>query len=78
MPPVTSQPFSDSGLNLGLFTIPTSFLLQAGTASILLLLIAEKATLDTLQSFGEASEELLRGERLPILNFPDQNELNRS
>jgi hypothetical protein len=78
MPPATSQPSSDSGLNLGLFTIPTSFLLQVGTASILLLLTAEKATLDSLQNFGEASEELLRGERLPILNFPDPNKVDRS
>ncbi len=78
MQPDTTQPSSNAGLNLVLFTIPQFFLLQAGTASILLLLIAEKATTKTLQVFGEASEELFRGDRLPILNFPENNELNRS
>lgn len=74
MSPVTDRPSSDSGLNLGLFTIPQSFLLQVGTASILLLVLASKSTTETLQALGEASEELFRGDRLPILNFPDQNQ----
>jgi hypothetical protein len=78
MPPVSSQTSSDAGLNLVLFTIPQSFLLQVGTASILLLLLAQKATLETLQALGENSEELFRAERLPILNFPDNDELSRS
>jgi len=78
MPSVTAQPSSTAGLNLVLFTIPQSFLLQVGTASILLLLLAEKVTVETLQVFGEASEELFRGERLPILDFPNDDELSRS
>ncbi|MGH8000766.1 MAG: hypothetical protein ACREPR_15390 [Brasilonema sp.] len=65
---------SDSGFNPVFFSIPQSLLLQVGTASILLLLMAEKATGETLQVVGEATEELFRGDRLPILNFPDQNE----
>ncbi|MBR8834728.1 MAG: hypothetical protein DSM106950_11985 [Stigonema ocellatum SAG 48.90 = DSM 106950] len=76
MPTATAQPSSDAGLNLILFTIPQFFLLQLGTASILLLLMAEKSTVGTLQVLGEASEELFRGDRLPILNFPDNKELN--
>jgi hypothetical protein len=78
MPHSSSKQTSDSGLDLVLFTIPQSFLLQVGTASILLLSLAEKATVETLQTIGEASEELFRGDRLPILNFPDQNERNQS
>ena len=78
MSPTTTKHESDAGLNLVLFTIPQSFLLQVGTASILLLLIAEKATVETLQVIGSASEELFRGDRLPILNFPDQNESKKS
>ncbi|ARV61324.1 hypothetical protein BZZ01_24305 [Nostocales cyanobacterium HT-58-2] len=74
MPPITSGPSSDSGLNLGLFTIPQSCLLQIGTASVLLLVLASKTAGDTLQALGEASEELFRGDRLPILDFPEQNE----
>jgi hypothetical protein len=76
MPPASSQPLSDAGVNMVLFTIPRSFLLQVGTASILLLLLAEKATVETLQTIGEASEELFRGDRLPILDFPDHDELS--
>jgi len=78
MPSVSAQPSSAAGLNLVLFTIPQSFLLQVGTASIVLLLLAEKVTVETLHVFGEASEELFRGERLPILDFPDNDELRRS
>ncbi len=78
MPSVTTQPSSAAGLNLVLFTIPQSLLLQVGTASILLLLLAEKVTVETLQVFGEGSEELFRGERLPILDFPNDEELSPS
>ncbi|MBF2064926.1 MAG: hypothetical protein IGS39_10970 [Calothrix sp. C42_A2020_038] len=61
------------GLNLGLFTIPQSILLQVGTVSVLMLVLAQKTTTEALSAIGQASEELLRGERLPILDFPDQN-----
>lgn len=59
-----------SGLDLILFTVPQSLLLQVGTASLMALLLAEKAATQTLQAIGEASEEVFRGERLPVLNFP--------
>ncbi|NDJ20884.1 hypothetical protein GS682_04335 [Nostoc sp. B(2019)] len=78
MPPVNQQPSSNSGLNLVLFSIPQYFLLQIGTASILLLLTTQKTTVRALEAIGEASEELFRGDRLPILNFPDDNELDKS
>ncbi|NMG20988.1 hypothetical protein [Brasilonema bromeliae] len=74
MPPVTPGSSSDSEQNLAFFAIPQSLLLQVGTASILLLQIGEKATTETIQAFGEATEELFRGDRLPILNFPDDHE----
>ncbi len=77
MPPV-NQHSPNPGLNLILFSIPQSFLLQIGTASILLLLTTQKTTVKALEAIGEASEELFRGDRLPILNFPDDNELDKS
>ncbi|MBE9038883.1 hypothetical protein [aff. Roholtiella sp. LEGE 12411] len=77
MPPANQQPSFNSGLNLVLFSIPQSFLLQIGTASILLLLTTQKTTVRALEAVGEASEELFRGDRLPILNFPDDNELDK-
>ncbi|WP_413175575.1 hypothetical protein [Anabaena azotica] len=78
---VTQNPSPTNGLNLALFGIPQSCLLQIGTASMLLLLIAEKATSKGLIALGEASEEVFRGDRLPILHFgdqQDQQELNQS
>ncbi|MEA5576647.1 hypothetical protein [Anabaena sp. UHCC 0451] len=75
---VTQHPSPNPGLNLILFSIPQSCLLQIATASMLLLLVADKATGQALATLGTASEEVFRGDRLPILNFPDQQELNQS
>ncbi|NEU76010.1 hypothetical protein PI95_026515 [Hassallia byssoidea VB512170] len=75
------MPFMDhssNGLNLGLITIPQSLMTQTGTASILLLLLAQKASQSALEAMGQASEEIFRGDRLPILNFPNEDELSRS
>jgi hypothetical protein len=66
------------GLDLLLFSIPQSCLLQIATASMLLLLVADKATGKALAALGEASEEVFRGDRLPILDFPDAQELNQN
>ncbi|MBD2452224.1 hypothetical protein H6G76_35025 [Nostoc sp. FACHB-152] len=78
MPPTTSPSSTNPGLNLFLFSIPQSFLLEIGTASILLLLTSQKATVQALESLGQASEELLRGDRLPILPFPNDELTNKS
>ncbi|BDI15787.1 hypothetical protein ANSO36C_15890 [Nostoc cf. commune SO-36] len=71
------QPSSKPASNLDLFPIPPLFLLQIGTASILLLLITGKTTVRALEAVGEASEELFRGDRLPILDFPDEHDINQ-
>ncbi|QKQ72514.1 hypothetical protein [Nostoc sp. TCL240-02] len=78
MPPANQEPSTNQPSNLDLFTIPQSFLLQIGTASILLLLITGKTTVRALESIGEASEELFRGDRLPILDFPEERENNQT
>lgn len=64
---------SGKELNLGLFSIPQSVILQAGTVSVLTLVLAEKATREALIAVGQASEEIFRGERLPMLDFPTSN-----
>lgn len=66
------------GLDLLLFSIPQSCLQQIATASMLLLLVADKATGKALTALGEASEEVFRGDRLPILDFPEAPELNHN
>lgn len=78
MPPTNQQSSAKPASNLNLFTIPQSFLLQIGTASILLLLITGKTTVRALEAIGEASEELLRGDRLPNLDFPEDRETNQT
>lgn len=78
MPPINSQSSTNPGLNLVLFSIPQSLLLEIGTASILLLLTSQKATVKALESIGQASEELFRGDRLPILPFPNDELTNKS
>lgn len=76
MPPITQNSTPTPGLNFLLFSIPNFLLLQIGTASILMLLTTGKLTLRALESLGGASEELFRGDRLPILPFPEDDELN--
>ncbi|AFY36438.1 hypothetical protein [Calothrix sp. PCC 7507] len=78
MSPVTQTSSSHPELNLFLFSIPQSLLLQIGTASILLLLTTAQATTRAMEAVGQASEELFRGDRLPILNFPDDQESSNS
>ncbi|WP_375506122.1 hypothetical protein [uncultured Nostoc sp.] len=78
MPSAYQQSSTNPASNLDFFNIPQSFLLQIGTASILLLLITGKTTVRALEAIGEASEELLRGDRLPNLDFPEDSETNQT
>ena len=45
--------------------------LSLATFPVLVGLFAVNALAQGLQDVGEASEEIFRGDRLPILNFPD-------
>jgi hypothetical protein len=63
--------FKSGDFNLGLFAIPQSILLQMGTASIIMLVLVQKNATETLNDIGKASEEVFRGDRLPILEFPE-------
>jgi hypothetical protein len=74
----TVNPKANPGIDLFLFTIPQSLMLQVGSASLIMLLLAEKATVATLEAIGQASEEVFRGERLPNLDFPNTENSNRS
>lgn len=78
MSPANHKPSTNPELNLLLFSIPQSLLVQLGTASMLMLLTASKASTIALEAMGQASVELFRGDRLPILDFPEDNEINNS
>lgn len=50
--------------------VPPSLLLSAVMLPVLAGLVGGRLTLKGLQNLGEASEEVFRGERLPLLKFP--------
>lgn len=51
--------------------IPTDLLLSLTVAPVLLGVLSMQAIGSWLESAGIASEEVFRGDRLPILHFPD-------
>ncbi len=68
MPPESMPPESMPGVK-----IPTSLLLSLGTIPVLAVLLGSKAVLQVMREVGEASEEIFRGDRLPILELETQN-----
>ena len=55
---------------------PVSLYLSVATFPVLVGLFAANALAQGLQEMGEASEEIFRGDRLPILNFPESKQLH--
>lgn len=54
--------------------IPSDFVLSLITLPLLGGLLAAKATAEFVSSIGVESEEVFRGSRLPVLNFPHTKE----
>lgn len=50
---------------------PTEFLLSLAVGPLLLGVLATDAIFSWLQTTGINSEEVFRGERLPVLHFPE-------
>jgi hypothetical protein len=48
--------------------------LALATSPFLVGILAARSLNQTLIDIGQASEEILRGDRLPILNFPERQE----
>lgn len=78
MPSPNQNRSETDGLNLIFFTIPQQILLQVGTAPLLLAVVAGKAAAETMQAIGQASEEVFRGDRLPVIKFPVETESESS
>ncbi len=53
---------------------PLSLGLSLATVPLLLGLLVASTLRDSLREIGQASEEIFRGDRLPILNFSPQNQ----
>lgn len=52
--------------------LPTGLLLSLATGPVLVGIVGIKAVSLAVQEFGLWSEELFRGDRLPILNVPPE------
>jgi hypothetical protein len=48
---------------------PTNIFLSLSAAPVLLILIGSKAAAELLTDLGQASEEIFRGDRLPVLKI---------
>ncbi|PSO48733.1 MAG: hypothetical protein BRC33_08935 [Cyanobacteria bacterium SW_9_44_58] len=58
--------------------VPVEVVLSVLTVPVLGGLIGARSLQQSLIDLGEASEELFRGDRLPILHFQQQKELTSS
>lgn len=69
------QPLSQPHPQTTGFLTP-ELLLSLAAGPFLVGLIAQKVLAETLQEVGLLSEEIFRGDRLPILNFPRHSDVN--
>jgi hypothetical protein len=53
---------------------PATLWVSLATVPLLLGILAAHSLAENLKELGQASEEIFRGERLPILNFPEPEE----
>lgn len=52
--------------------IPSDILISVGTVPLLAVLLGGKALSELVQQVGQASEEVFRGDRLPVLHLSSQ------
>lgn len=57
-------------------SVPPELLLSLVTAPVLLALVGSKALTAAVRELGVLSEELFRGDRLPVLHFPSATDPN--
>ena len=73
-PPNSSETTAETTANpselLAQFNISSESPIACMTLPMLLGLVGGKAIAEGLQSLGQASEEIFRGDRLPVLHFP--------
>jgi hypothetical protein len=69
-PPNKKLPETDTANTLKT-GIPTEFFLSLAAGPMLLGVLSAGAVFSWLQAAGVASEEVFRGDRLPVLNFPN-------
>lgn len=55
-------------------TQQSTILLSLATAPLLIAVVTAKALQQNLIELGKTTEEVFRGERLPLLDFPQENQ----
>ncbi|OKH26857.1 hypothetical protein NIES593_02135 [Hydrococcus rivularis NIES-593] len=55
-------------------SLPVSLWLSLATTPFVLGMLAFRSLTQSLIELGQASEEVFRGDRLPILNFPEPDD----
>lgn len=60
------------------FRIPPEVLVSLASGPLLLALLGGKAVTQLLAEISQQSEELFRGDRLPLLSFPSSPESGKS
>lgn len=68
---MNSDPMSAQSRSRLQQTPPVDWLLSAATVPLLAGLLAQRALAEGLRELGVLSEELFRGDRLPVLHFPE-------
>jgi len=71
----SEQPSSQVGSNMKPFVSP-ELLLSLATAPLLVALVGSKALAEAIRELGLLSEEIFRGNGLPVLNFPSAARTN--
>jgi hypothetical protein len=56
--------------------VPPELLLSLATAPLLVALVGSKVVAEVVRELGLLSEEIFRGDGLPVLNFPSTAESN--
>ncbi len=65
---------TSSSTHRSIQTVPPSLLVSLAATPWLLTIVAVQATQELLEQLGLASEEIFRGDRLPVLHFPDDRD----
>ncbi len=71
MSPLSDKQQQAAAFNTDKSVLATELLLSLATGPMLFGILSTQAVFSWLQETGINSEELFRGERLPILHFPD-------
>ncbi|MES1026645.1 hypothetical protein ABN584_27505 [Gloeocapsa sp. BRSZ] len=71
------QDKKEQEIDLFFISLSSKVLLQIGTGPVLLGMLGARAYSELIQSIGQSAEEILRGNRLPVLPFPEPQKIEQ-